>query len=218
LAYADHADHKGKNIWPSVATISEKTGYKERSTQMITKALSEKGFLVQDGKGPKGTNRWFIPLDEEGVRIAPAKNAPPQKTAAGGAKPTGRGVHTTAPESLKPPEEPSVNALRANQIPEVVLYRKVTKLYPPAELFEDVILSLSKIKARLGRDVTCDDLLPFRKSWVSKGYNRFAITWLQWAETGQIPANGLWTPNTSKQDQSQQAIQNWLDKQEVQNG
>jgi hypothetical protein len=195
LAYADHADSKGKSIFPSVNLICEKTGYKERSAQMITKSLHEKGFLIADGKGPKGTNRWSIPLDDEGVRIAPAKTAPLQFSASGGAEPTVRGVHTSAPKPLKPSDKPSDKASpRANQIPEVVLYREVTKLYPPSELFDEVVSSIATVRNRLGREVTCEDLLPFRKGWVSKGYNRFAITWLQWAETGQIPQNGTWKP------------------------
>lgn len=84
LAYADHADHLGKNIYPAVATILKKTGYKsERSIQNITNALESMGLLVDDGQGPRGTNRWRIPFSEKGDRIenaTPANIAPPQKT------------------------------------------------------------------------------------------------------------------------------------------
>lgn len=210
LAYADHADHKGKNIWPSVDTIAEKTGYKERATQMITKKLVKKGYLFPEGKGPKGTNKWSIPLDAEGVRIAPAKNAPPQNKTSGGAKSTGKGVQPNAPEPSEPPIEPSNKegasaTPRANQIPDVVLYREVTKLYPSTELFEDVVLSMNAIHVRLGRHPTKEDLMPFRKAWVSKGYNRFAITWLEWAETGQIPVNGTWKSKRVSRDQANRA-------------
>ena len=45
LAYTDHADHDGKNMFPSIELICNKTGYKERSVQAITRSLEEKGFL-----------------------------------------------------------------------------------------------------------------------------------------------------------------------------
>ena len=71
LAYADHADHFGKNIYPAVHTIAVKTGYKDRNVQYITRDLEEMGVLVEDGIGPRGTNRWLIPYDEGGAKIAP---------------------------------------------------------------------------------------------------------------------------------------------------
>lgn len=58
LAYADHADHNGENMYPSVALICRKTGYSERSVQGITRSLIDKGFLVEDGRGPHGTNKF----------------------------------------------------------------------------------------------------------------------------------------------------------------
>ena len=48
LAYADHADHNGNNIFPAVSTIAEKTGYSERSIQGITRSLEEKGYLIKE--------------------------------------------------------------------------------------------------------------------------------------------------------------------------
>lgn len=61
LAYADHADHDGNNIWPSVETMAKKTGYSERSIQIITKSLVEvRKILVDAGTGMKGTNKWRI--------------------------------------------------------------------------------------------------------------------------------------------------------------
>lgn len=60
LAYADHADHKGNNIFPSIKLISSKTGYSERQVQRITKLLEQKGYLVTDGVGPYSTNKWKL--------------------------------------------------------------------------------------------------------------------------------------------------------------
>jgi hypothetical protein len=60
IAYADHADHQGKNIYPAVATIAKKTGFDERTIQRATRALVEMGLLVEDGQGPRGTNKWAL--------------------------------------------------------------------------------------------------------------------------------------------------------------
>ena len=58
LSYADHADDRGKNIFPSIEYMAWKTGYSERSVQRATNALVEKSILIPDGTGPNGTNRW----------------------------------------------------------------------------------------------------------------------------------------------------------------
>jgi len=58
LAYVDHADHDGKNIYPSVATIAKKTGYSERTIQRVTRELEKDGYLIPDGHGKQGTNKW----------------------------------------------------------------------------------------------------------------------------------------------------------------
>jgi DNA-binding Lrp family transcriptional regulator len=101
-------------------------------------------------------------------------------------------------ENLSPPA-------KANAIPEVLLFREVTKRYPNAANFEDVVLSVTKVSARLGRDVVRDDLLPFYKAWTAKGYNPSAISWLEWAESGQIPVNGTW--KSSKQPKAFEPVQ-----------
>jgi hypothetical protein len=108
LAYADHADQAGKNIYPSVDLISQKTGYSERSVQATTRTLEELGYLVSEGFGPSGTNRFSIPMirtKEGGAKIAPLmlKSAPE-----GIAPPP---LLKSAPEGIAPEEsapEPSV--------------------------------------------------------------------------------------------------------------
>jgi hypothetical protein len=62
LAYADHAAHDGTRIWPSMATIARMTGYSERQVQRITHSLESKGVLMANGRGPKGTKKWNIPI------------------------------------------------------------------------------------------------------------------------------------------------------------
>jgi hypothetical protein len=60
LAYADHADHEGKNMYPSVAMIVFKTEYSEATVHRCVKELIEMGLLVPDGTGPHNTNRYSL--------------------------------------------------------------------------------------------------------------------------------------------------------------
>ena len=76
LAYADHADSHGHNIYPSIELIMRKTFYEERSVQSITRKLEQAGYLVDSGVGPHGTNRWSIPIvfhSDGGAKIAPVQ-------------------------------------------------------------------------------------------------------------------------------------------------
>lgn len=74
IAYADHADHHGRNIYPSVETVAKKTGYEERSVQRLTRELEDMKLLVPDGSGPRGTNRYLIPFSRGGDKISPLTN------------------------------------------------------------------------------------------------------------------------------------------------
>jgi hypothetical protein len=71
VAYADHADHNGKNIYPAVPTIAAKTGLDDRTIQRLTHDLEEMGLLVGDGYGPRGTNRWQLPFSAGGDKLSP---------------------------------------------------------------------------------------------------------------------------------------------------
>ena len=83
LAYADHADHEGKSIFPSIKLVSNKTGFSERTIQSSTRELEQMGYLIPDGQGPMGTNRWKIPLDMGGESPAPPTDGAHLKTSRG---------------------------------------------------------------------------------------------------------------------------------------
>ena len=80
VAYADHADHHGRNIYPAIATIAKKTGYEVRSVQRLTHELGQMKVLVPDGAGPRGTNRFYIPFSEGGDKISPLTNCQGDKS------------------------------------------------------------------------------------------------------------------------------------------
>jgi hypothetical protein len=47
LCLADHADHDGNDVFPSVALIAWKTQYSERRVQQFMRRLEERGILVK---------------------------------------------------------------------------------------------------------------------------------------------------------------------------
>lgn len=75
LAMADHADHEGHNVFPSIGLIAWKTGYSERQIQRIIKALVADGLLVEN-KRPGQTTLYSINLSEgtPKAKYKPAEN------------------------------------------------------------------------------------------------------------------------------------------------
>jgi hypothetical protein len=71
LAYADHADHEGNNVFPSVALIVHKTGYTDRQVQRITADLVEAGLMTPQGESSYGTNAYSISIEALEARKKP---------------------------------------------------------------------------------------------------------------------------------------------------
>lgn len=61
--YADHAWEDGSRAYPAVETVAKITGFSTRTVQRYLRLL-EKTLLMQDGKGPRGTNRYKFTLRE----------------------------------------------------------------------------------------------------------------------------------------------------------
>lgn len=70
LALADHADHNGSNVFPSMRLTAWKTGYSERQIQRIIKSLVQDGILVVVDLRPGRTIMYRIDIDK-GVKKSP---------------------------------------------------------------------------------------------------------------------------------------------------
>ncbi len=123
LAYADHADHDGNNVFPSMGLMARKTGYHERHVKRITRVLERKGFLIPVGDQAGGRNRpnqWRIPI-YGGVKGDTQSTLSELKGDMGSPKRVTPGAQRVAPRSekgdiaespepsLEPSLEPSVN-------------------------------------------------------------------------------------------------------------
>jgi len=61
VAVADHADHDGGSVFPSIARIAAKVEWSERTVQRTLRELEAIGLLIvvnEGGAGPKDTREW----------------------------------------------------------------------------------------------------------------------------------------------------------------
>jgi len=63
LAYADHADHTGRSIYPGDPLVAYKTGYSEKQVTRIRLKLIAKKILIRDGSSPFKTQAYRIDVD-----------------------------------------------------------------------------------------------------------------------------------------------------------
>lgn len=153
MAYADHADHNGGSIYPAVKTIADKTGKCERSVQYITKYLEDKGYLIRDGSGDRGTKRWRIPI--YGGQIVPETRgeniAPPQILQEGGATSNTEGCNSL-PKGVQPSApEPSLTVI------------KPSIKNPLSE--NDLKIANAKVDAILANEGVAQEKISSGKSW-----------------------------------------------------
>lgn len=114
LAYADHADHEGNNIFPAVATVARKTGYSERNIQRITQELVDDKYLIEEGKGPKGTNKYSMNIEKiGGDNLSGVTKRQGDKTTRGGDK-------AMSPEPSLEPSFKDAGAARRERLKKLV--------------------------------------------------------------------------------------------------
>jgi len=99
LALADHADHEGENIYPSIGLIAWKTGYDPRSVQRIIQQLLDTGvlLLVGEGKGRGNTNVYRINL-AAGKKKAPYERPSPYQQNTTKRRGLDKGKHDKTPD------------------------------------------------------------------------------------------------------------------------
>lgn len=71
--------------------------------------------------------------------------------------------------------------------PEILVFREVTRLYPPKPNWDSVVKIIQSVSKRLGRDANAADLRPFFEAWTFRGNKPTNINWTSWAVSGVIP-------------------------------
>ena len=90
LAIADRANDEGRDAWPSVSTLAQKTRLHARTVQRCIKSLLESGELEAEpgGARQRGANIYALRMDRP---AAPAAVAPPTQGSGRSGEPGGGG-------------------------------------------------------------------------------------------------------------------------------
>lgn len=109
LAYADHADHEGRGIFPSYGRIAWKTGYSRRQVMRITDSLTSKNILKPDGASINNIHRWRIDLSKLPAREDYAARAEAETSASSD---TMSPHDDSSSDTMSPPENQGVTPCR----------------------------------------------------------------------------------------------------------
>ncbi len=213
LAYADHADHEGNNVFPSVGLIAWKTGYEPRSIQRITKALIKRGIMIQIGTSKYQTKKYKINLDAipmlspylRGDSLTPAKyggdilsggNTKNQDRGdilgEGVTNSASRGDTAMSPKSLTISlnQEEGATPSIIDAIQAITIFTQVTGMVIiPGRLDERQHATETICQLWQVQKATTEYLRPFYDAWLSRGYSKANPAWLDWAVAGEIPKN-----------------------------
>ena len=211
LAYADHADHDGNNIYPAVATVAKKTGYSERSVQRITRLLVQHSWLIEEGTSRYQTHVFSIPIyrgdilspptdggtesgDLRGDILTGVTNATPggdTHVTRGVTNATQRGDIAMSPEPSLTVNKPSIKPIKEGgkrprderlNHPAIVAYRTIARTTPPDAVRDDIINTVIDNHVQWGNIV---------KAWIGRGYNPRNVTGMLDAyRKGGINGNG----------------------------
>lgn len=235
LAYADHADHEGNNVFPSIGLIAWKTGYDSRTIQRITKKLVEDGYLVSQGQSQLSTNRYSIAINNlpilppygRGVRLSPGayggdilspvKLSPGDKKGGEGVtKWQGGGDIAMSPKpSLtinKPSEEEATSTIRI--VPDKILCDASGLSAFPGDQrqWHDVIYSMAQDH---GIEATTQAMRQACAKWTGtktkdgRGYRKTNLSWINWAQ--EILAGGsIDAPQKDKSQMTDKEYVEWI--------
>ncbi|MBW4722279.1 helix-turn-helix domain-containing protein [Saccharothrix obliqua] len=77
LAIADSADDDGRNAWPSIADLAQKTRLNERTVQRLLKRLARDGHITIEPVGGRRRNRYAIAMSTTPTAPPPLPTSPP---------------------------------------------------------------------------------------------------------------------------------------------
>ncbi|MQA63912.1 MAG: hypothetical protein GEU86_21155 [Actinophytocola sp.] len=70
LAIADHAGDDGRDAWPSVKRLAQRTRLDERTVRRVLKRLTSHGHLIVDAGGGRRSNHYEIPMTSENAELS----------------------------------------------------------------------------------------------------------------------------------------------------
>lgn len=171
LAMADHADHKGENVFASIGLIAWKTGYSERQVQRIVHECERDGLLEKTAEATArrpATYRIVVSKGQQKTayqgcqNVTPEADKPSPNVTPGVTKSQARGDIVASPEPYEPPTQPS------DQKTPVVSGPRESQ----PELDFELQLMLYAILDTTGRDYhRVPAVITFARSWQADGYS-----------------------------------------------
>jgi hypothetical protein len=167
LALADHADHDGNNVFPSVALVAWKTDYSERRVQELMRRLERQGLLVkvEERFGRGQTVKYRINLQagtfreplKKGAKISPIQRSLDLRKGeiphAERVQPVAqKGELAIAPES----EEPRA-VIFPQKSPSIEIMRSLVRSGDKASFLEVIQLQLEQAGFETQREVFVQD-------------------------------------------------------------
>lgn len=162
--------------------MADRSGLSFNGVTAGCEAAEQRGIFRRTNPDAKTKAEWELINDDEpstieGVNPQPLRESP--STIEG---------QVRVKESIKKVKEKIKAATPRTPIPpEIIIFREVTKLYPPKGNWEDVVKIIQSVSARLLRPATVEDLRPFFNEWTFRGFKPTNIKWTSWAVTGIIP-------------------------------
>ncbi len=170
LAYADHADDEGNNVFPSLPRVAHKTGYSKDQVRRISRDLRTDGLmeLVQQAHGRGHPARYRLTL-EKGIKLQPFNKAPepPERVASddikGGTDATltiNRETPDATLSAAAAPDAPAKDDNRTgNQHLTDDLYRRMQDAHKVRLTKEQYAFHLGRFKEMLDKDEPSDEEL-----------------------------------------------------------
>lgn len=138
LALADHADHEGNNVYPSLGLVAWKTGYSEQQVRRVMRQLEKVGILTVVARKPGKSTHYKISV-EAGKQKLPRVITPSKMSGVSKSNPLHSGTtdplhfEGATPDMLsaknddEPSLEPSLEPLA--QTPFVAMKNAIAKVF-----------------------------------------------------------------------------------------
>ena len=202
----------------SLQKISEGIGIDRATVQRHADKLCEAGYLKD--LTPDLRNKPHIYVDTGKAGIRSTLKATVAESNVSVAESNATVAESQLKKVLKKDSKKEKKSAAPHTPPphEILVYREVTNLYPPKEIWDSVVKIIQSVSKRLGRDATAEDLRPFLVEWLSRGWKKTNINWTSWAVSGVIPQQGRQPQPT--QPKGVTAAMAWLNRQQeaVSNG
>lgn len=166
LALADHADHEGNNVYPSLGLVAWKTGYSEQQVRRVIRQLIDLKILIVVSKSPGRAIKYKINIDAGTMKevYTPIKMSPLTKS---------NPLHLDTPDPLQnvtpTPDMPSAKIVGEPSVEPS--YEPKSATAPPSIKFPRSINSYTAADVLAYQTLHTADMVALVHAWDGTMYN-----------------------------------------------